>query len=108
MPKLSTAAWTRKLTQQFPGWGFWWAVGGFYAVPAPDTATSVWDLVALPNRIGPYKTPSEIKAAVRARYGWNDWCAACGRLARLCGHLERHPGGTVNGAQNDEEEPRCS
>lgn len=90
---MDTRAWLRRLSDQLPGWHVWYTGGGgnlgrgWCAVPAPDDAGHA-DALALPNRIGPYRTPQELRSDARDRYGWDDHCESCGVLARECGHRQ--------------------
>jgi hypothetical protein len=85
---MSRDAWISRLSRQLPGWYVWWqgpAREGWYAVPAPVGAVRS-ETLSLPNRIGPYRTPQELRSDAQERYGWNDHCETCGVLARECGH----------------------
>jgi hypothetical protein len=84
--------WFERLAEQLPGWHVWFTSGGgtprgWYAVPAPAGATHQ-DACGLPNRLGPFDRPQDLRAAARKRYGWDDYCGACGVLARECGHRQ--------------------
>jgi hypothetical protein len=88
---MSVKAWCRRLAEQAPGWHFWWQSGGggtgWYAVPAPADMTHTQIIEGrLPGRLGPYRRAQELRGAALVRYGWDDYCATCGILARVCGH----------------------
>ena len=94
-------SWLRRLSEELRGWHVWRTTGtgsGWYAVPAPNPRPEPIDprpgwYLHLPDRIGPYYTPQELRRACRDRYGWYDHCDSCGVLARNCGHRgpERDP-----------------
>lgn len=82
--------WLRRLARQLSGWGVWYASSphaGWYAVPAPPGA-SLDEKLALPHRLGPYRTPQALRADAQARYGWHDTCDTCNVPARTCGHRQ--------------------
>jgi hypothetical protein len=87
---MNVTTWCRRLQMQLPGWRVWHAsppAAGWYAVPAPD-GTPLVDLNGMPNRIGPFAKPQDLRMAAHERYGWNDTCETCGVLARECGHRQ--------------------
>lgn len=89
---MNADAWARRLSGQLPGWHVWYTSGGgigrgWYAVPAPDGIDHAAAL-ALPDRVGPYRRPQELRTVVGDRYGWDDYCESCGQLARECGHRQ--------------------
>lgn len=89
---MSVQAWARRLAEQLPGWAVWYTSGGgigrgWYAVPAPPGVGPL-EKYELPNRIGPYVHPRQLRADARARYGWEDYCGSCGVPARECGHRQ--------------------
>jgi hypothetical protein len=82
--------WFRRLRHQLPGWHVWYSSPGLVpgerwnAVPASADAT-MDQALHLPGRISA-RTPAELRALCRERYGWDDHCDTCGVLARDCGH----------------------
>ncbi len=95
MPR-PTEWWLSRLSVQLEGWYVWYTSGpprGWHAVPAPKPYPVPIDprpdwYLHLRNRIGPFATPQLLRAAARERYGWDDYCATCGVLARDCGHRQ--------------------
>lgn len=82
---MRTQAWLDRLGEQLPGWHVWRSSpGGWFAVPAPDTASHA-DTLALAGRVNA-RTPGDLRSLCQERYGWHDYCQACGVLARECGH----------------------
>jgi hypothetical protein len=87
-------AWFRRLRDQLPGWKVWYAgtggvvgTSGWYASPvAPDT--SLDDARRSPYRLGPYRTPQDLRADARVRYGAGDTCDTCNQPWELCGHRQ--------------------
>jgi hypothetical protein len=90
---MGTRAWLSRLSNQLSGWHVWYMGSGgnfgrgWYAVPAP-AGIGHTDALALSNRIGPYRTPQELRTIICERYGWGDHCESCGVLARECGHRQ--------------------
>jgi hypothetical protein len=66
---MTIRAWCLRITEQVPGWHPWFQTGGrgtgWYAVPA-TADTPHTEAVGLPNRIGPYRRPQDLRTACRA------------------------------------------
>lgn len=89
----NTTWWLDRIAGQLTGWWVWHSSAGWQAVPAPKPRPVPIDprpdwYMHLPNRIGPYATPQQLRTECKARYGWDDWCDTCGILARDCGHRQ--------------------
>lgn len=93
---MTIEGWFQRLRQQLPGWHVWYTSGGghprgWYAIPAPP-GMALTEAVHLPNRIGPFATPQQLRVAAQERYGWDDYCGNCGVPARDCGHRQPEHG----------------
>jgi hypothetical protein len=91
---IHTRTWLGRLTVQCPGWYFWYApdpndagVSCWHAAPAP-AKQRLADPWRQPGRVDA-ADPKRLRALCQRRYGWDDQCATCGDLVRLCGHRPR-------------------
>jgi hypothetical protein len=91
---MRTLTWVLRLTDQLPGWSVWYssspAEGG--TPSRPQRALTHTAALQLPYRIGPFRTPQELREAARERYADGDTCQTCNDDWRICGHRQPRRG----------------
>ena len=92
---MNHTGWFRRLAEQCPGWYITYTSGGgppsgWYAVPINPPPSREERLAAWrhPHRIGAFKTPQALRAAMRQRYAAGDECETCLGPWEQCGHRQ--------------------
>ena len=87
---MKTQAWLERLGRQLPGWYVWHTMRGWHAAPITKPEDAAGRLAANrhPNRLGPYRTPQQLRAEALLRYGAGDHCETCLCPWEQCGHRQ--------------------